>query len=173
MGNIPANSSRLPVQYGAVTVSTRSDPAHGYVVAREVGIVLGNSSSYRTSAATANAEKIQEAFHCMTMQAKQLGANAVLSCTLEFKQFGQNGSYAVVQCTGTAVVVAPASSMGGPPQHFESQPVQQLVQQPVHAQSMPILPPGSAPPPGSSAPPPGSVTYPTGHAPNKYPGKPS
>ncbi|CUG91472.1 Hypothetical protein, putative [Bodo saltans] len=106
MGNVPPSGFTLPTQIGKVTVSTRSEPIGSFTVQREVGLVFGNSRAYN------NRERgigphvhLSEALQMMVAEAEKLGANAVLSVHVEFKDYGQN--FAICQVYGTATFVGP------------------------------------------------------------------
>ena len=64
-------------------------------------IVGGRSKSYEEVLSRAKDEALNE----MTERAKALGANAVLSVSLDYEAIGGSGSMLMVTCSGTAVLV--------------------------------------------------------------------
>ena len=64
-------------------------------------IVGGRSKSYEEVLSRAKDETLGE----MTERAKALGANAILSVSLDYEAIGQSGSMLMVTCSGTAVWV--------------------------------------------------------------------
>ena len=64
-------------------------------------IVGGRAKSYEEVLARAKDEALAE----MTERAKALGANAVLSVSLDYEAIGGSGSMLMVTCSGTAVWV--------------------------------------------------------------------
>lgn len=64
-------------------------------------IVGGRSKSYEEVLSRAKSETLRE----MEERAKALGANAVLSVSLDYEAIGQSGSMLMVTCSGTAVWV--------------------------------------------------------------------
>ena len=64
-------------------------------------IVGGRAKSYEEVLASAKDEALAE----MTERAKALGANALLSVSLDYEYFGESGSMLMVTCSGTAVWV--------------------------------------------------------------------
>lgn len=64
-------------------------------------IVGGRAKSYEEVLARAKDEALTE----MTERAKALGANAVLSVSLDYEAIGGSGSMLMVTCSGTAVWV--------------------------------------------------------------------
>lgn len=106
MGNVPPSGFTMPTQVGRVTVSTRSEPIGSFSVQREVGLVFGNSRAYNNREQGKGPQvHLTEAINMMVAEAEKLGANAVLSVHVEFKDYGQN--YAICQVYGTASCVGP------------------------------------------------------------------
>ena len=64
-------------------------------------IVGGRAKSYEEVLARAKDEALAE----MTERAKALGANAILSVSLDYESIGGSGSMLMVTCSGTAVWV--------------------------------------------------------------------
>lgn len=64
-------------------------------------IVGGRAKSYEEVLARAKDEALAE----MTERAKTLGANAILSVSLDYESIGGSGSMLMVTCSGTAVWV--------------------------------------------------------------------
>ena len=64
-------------------------------------IVGGRAKSYEEVLARAKDEALAE----MTERAKALGANAILSGSLDYESIGGSGSMLMVTCSGTAVWV--------------------------------------------------------------------
>ncbi|CUG91473.1 Hypothetical protein, putative [Bodo saltans] len=106
MGNVPPSGFTLPTQVGRVTVSTRSEPIGAFAVQREVGLVFGSSRAYNSQErGTGPQVHINEALQMMVAEAEKLGANAILSVHVEFKDYGQQ--WAICQVYGTATLVGP------------------------------------------------------------------
>ena len=107
MGNTHATSLSVPcIAQNNVTVSTRSEPIHGFVVRKECGIVVGNSRVFTSTTLEKENQQelfLQEAIQAMSQQAAALGANAVFGMSIDIRLRSQGHS--VLQVSGTACVV--------------------------------------------------------------------
>jgi uncharacterized protein YbjQ (UPF0145 family) len=105
MGNIQPNSLHVSNRTSSnVTISTRSDPVDGNRVVQELGIVVSNSATFTRNSGK-EMDCYRQAFELLGKQCASLGGNAVLGTHVEIKQFGDGGTWMVVNCTGTACIV--------------------------------------------------------------------
>ena len=117
MGNIPPSSTSVSnVAQNQVQISTRSDPSNGFVVVREVGIVISNSSQYyqsqyQSQRETGEKARYAEAFNALGRECAALGGNMVLATQVEVKQYGERGQTLIIHCTGTACIVGPTRAV--------------------------------------------------------------
>jgi hypothetical protein len=105
MGNITAKVVSIPQKIESVTISTRSDPPHGYRVVQEKGLILANSSSFPYNSKTKERACMMEAMNMAQEECVRLGGNYILGTHFEIKQFGESGTRMCYSLTGTACVV--------------------------------------------------------------------
>ena len=102
MGNAPFVLS-LPQSPGSVVVSTRSDPVHGFVVVRELSLVVANSATFTRGNGEKN--RLEQVLDLARSECARMGGNHVLGATFEIKQFGERGGFMCYTMTGMACVV--------------------------------------------------------------------
>jgi hypothetical protein len=96
----------FPHQAGNMTVSTCSEPADGYVVVQDVGIILANSAqSAQSKSGEKEKECMMEVLQVAHQECARLGGNYILGAHFESKQFGEYGEWMCFSLTDMACVI--------------------------------------------------------------------